>query len=182
MQHQSRSASAVRPTPGQAIFVIAVLIPIVAGYIGLGSAIGIQALFMGFLFATYWGTIRMLALPDYLPTVLGSLTGILIAYLLHALPIALGTPGVILALVATVAPLYCLIRQQAQLFLNPAFIVFLTVATIPALGKQDQDFLAMAIGTVFGAVYMRAIVFALAKISAMRKPKPAPAVPAAGPA
>jgi hypothetical protein len=179
MQDDSRNtdmprADVARPTPLQAVFVIAVLIPIVVGYALLGSAIGVQALFMGFLFSTYWGAVKMLDLTEYWPTAFGGLIGIGIAYLLYVLPTMIGTPGLLLAIAATIVPLYCMIRQQAALFLNPAFIVFLTVATIPALAAQ-HDYRGMVIGLLFGAAYARAVVFVIARLSTMTKTKSEPA-------
>jgi hypothetical protein len=184
MDEQSSIPAAAPPpppaTPLQALFMIVVLIPIIVAYYILGTRIGVQALFMGFLFSTYWGAVRLLAVPDYLPTVFGGLVGILIAYLLFTLPTLLGLPGLLLGITASIVPIYFMIRQKAQLFLNPAFIVFLTVATIPALGKQQTDFLDMAVGMLFGAVYARVIVFVLAKLAAMRQPRAEPAVPLPG--
>lgn len=171
-----------RPSPLQAIFVIAVLVPIIAGYIIIGPKIGVEALYMGFLFSTYWGAIRMLAIPDFLPSVFGALAGIGNAYLFHALPGALGASGAFLALGATLLAMYFMIRQHAPMFLNPAFIVFLTVATIPVLGTKSEDYLNMAIGVVFATAYAGAIVFVMGKIAGMRRAKSATATPAFDPA
>jgi hypothetical protein len=145
-------------TPLQTVGVIAMLIPIITGYIFLGISLGLQSLFGGFLFATYWGAVKKSNITEFVPTLVGGLTGITIAYQLYVLPLTLGTPGLVLGVIFSILPLYPLMRNKAQLFLNPAFVVFLTVATIPAVAAQ-HDYLGMAVGTIFGAAYARIVLY-----------------------
>jgi hypothetical protein len=152
-------------TPLQTIGLIAILIPIIAGYIFLGISIGLQSLFGGFLFATYWGAVKKSDITEFVPTLVGGLTGIAIAYQLYVLPLMFGKAGLVVGVILSIVPLYPLMRNKVQLFLNPAFIVFLTVATIPAIAAQ-HDYLGMATGTIFGAAYSRIILYIVTSISA----------------
>jgi hypothetical protein len=157
----------------QTILMIVALVPVVAGFILIATLLGVNAMYMGFLFATYWGGLRMLTLPELPASFCGALTGITLAWMLHALPAGLGQAGLLLSLAAMVLSLYLLICQQAQLFLNPAFLVFLTVATIPAL-SEGGDYPGMIAGLALGAAYSGGLVLLIARVKDLRRSRGGP--------
>lgn len=162
---QTAAQHATRLSSLQAIGIIVALVPIIAGLIILGAALHVEGLFMGFLFAVYWGSVKHLVMAEFAPTLIGGLAAIGLAYLFYALPLispAVGLIGLGLLIVA----IYCSMRRMLPMVFNPAFMIFLTVATIPLLTAK-HDYVGMAIGTVLGAAYSLVIFFAVTRIAKM---------------
>ena len=128
----SHGGSSLSPAAG--LLTLGAVAVVVAIFIALNYALGITANWMGFLFLTYWGGVEQLKLERLPKCILGSLVGLLAAYGLQALPELMGAGvGLALALGAIVVLIYCLIMGWWPIAVNTCAMLFLTVATIPAI-------------------------------------------------
>jgi hypothetical protein len=144
------------------------LFPVMALFIFAGYQLAITPIFMSFLFATYWGAIKHMAPTDFYPAIGGALVGIGMAYLFYILSLALGVVGSILGLAVLTVFLFLLATQWVPTFINASFVLFLTVAAIPAVSKE-HDFLGMAEAVVAAALYFRVLLFIFGKVLAKRR-------------
>ena len=167
MQSEANTAAPAAPAPAQAVAGVIITVVVVALKLVIGTTLRIPALCMVFLFATYWGSIRHLALADWMPSAVGGLAGIGLAWLLHVLPAAHGLPGVLLALAPTLVAIYFLIRRKLALLINPSFLLFLTVATIPSQATTVSH-AGMAMGMLFGAAYAGGLTLLVQRLAARR--------------
>ena len=152
---QERAVESVRPLHG---FIVLILVIVgIAAYLTIGWLLGIAPLYAGFAFSLYFGGIRQSA-PSELPAaLLGSLGGVLTASLLATLPRAFGTIGLAIALGAIALSVYALIMTWAPMLFNYAFMLMLTIATIPVLQKEGQ-FVGMAASIVLAAALMGSLL------------------------
>ena len=145
-----------RPGVGQTLLLLIGVVPFMAGLFGLYNVLGVGAPAVGLLFLVYWAAILRQDFATYLPTVLGGLGGLLLAWLLIGLPLRMGQAGTIIAVGALVAVLFCFMRGQGRLVVNNATMLFLTVATIPEL-KVAGNAVVMAESLLLAAAYMGAV-------------------------
>jgi hypothetical protein len=168
----SSRAAASGLTPVAGLLTLGATAVVVAIFIALNHVLGITDIWVGFLFLSYWGGVEQLKLERLPQCILGSLVGLLAAYGLQALPELMG-PGVGLALAlgAIVVLIYCLIMGWWPIAVNICAMLFLTVATIPAI-RAGPGLLKLfpALGT--GIAYFAAVAFivqAFTKRSAGRR-------------
>ena len=144
-------------TPLQAIIILVALVPLVGCLVVLGQMIGVaEFLFAGFLFVLYWTGIKRMASQEFAPGLVGSLGGLGLAYLIHTLPAHLGFFGGVLAGAALALSIYLLIRGQASMLINYAFMLLLTVATSVAF-KDDSHYAAAAASILLAGAYTGAL-------------------------
>jgi hypothetical protein len=166
----SHAGSGLSPAAG--LLTLGAVAVVIAIFIALNHALGVTDIWVGFLFLSYWGGVEQLKLERLPKCILGSLVGLLAAYGLQALPELMG-PGVgfALALGAIVVLIYCLIMGWWPIAVNTCAMLFLTVATIPAIQAGPgllKLFPALGIGIAcFAAV--ASIVQAVTKRSAARR-------------
>lgn len=140
-------------SPGKGLVVVICIIIGVAAYLGLGTALGIVPLYAGFLFSLYFGGMKG-SDPHELPAALiGSLGGLLTAALLHLLPDQMGTAGLVIALGLILAAIYALVMQWVTILVNNAFMLMLTIGTIPSV-QATGDFIGMAFSVLLAAAMM----------------------------
>jgi hypothetical protein len=166
----SHAASGLSPAAG--LLTLGAIAVVVAIFLALNHLLGITDIWVGFLFLSYWGGVEQLKLERLPQCSLGSLVGLLAAYGLQALPELMG-PGVglTLALGAIVVLIYCLIMGWLPIAVNICAMVFLTVATIPAI-RAGPGLLKLFPALGFGIAYFAAvasIVQAFTKRSAGRR-------------
>ena len=154
----SESTQADTLTPLKGIAVLGGVIVAVAALVAIGIALHLNALYAGFLFVLYWTGLCHAKVDDFAPALIGSLGGIAMAYGLHALPAALGeVAGMVLALGLVLLAVYALIMRWATILVNNAFMLFLTVGSIPML--MDTATLGdMALAVVVSAAYVGVLV------------------------
>jgi hypothetical protein len=156
-----------RPGIGMTLALLAAIVP----YIGLLAfaqrRLGIAEPGYSFLFLLYWSGMLHQSLEQFVPSLLGGLGGIGLAWLLLALPTLAGAPGTALGLCALVAALFCMLRGHARVLVNHAMMLFLTVSTLQPLnvGSNVQQ---MAASLVAGAVYARLTAFVVSRLAARR--------------
>lgn len=159
MNEQAVPESAT-PAPGPmiAIIVVVALIPLIGALMFLATQIGvIDFLFAGFLFILYWAGIKAMAPHEFAPALVGSLGGLGMAYLLHALPLMFGIAGAVVAGLAVALSIYLIVRQQVPMLINNAFMLLLTVGTSFAFAA-DLHFGAAAAAILLAAAYTGGLV------------------------
>lgn len=151
-------------SPGKGLMILLYVVAAIGVYIGIARALGVQTLYGGFLFSLYFGAIKTLDPPEFLPSVLGSVGGVLVASLSHILPVQFGAAGYAVALVAIMIGVYASIMGWVPILINNAFLLFLTVATIPAL-QAEADFTGAAASVLIVAAMMGGLVLALRAVN-----------------
>ena len=142
-------------SPLRALVVLGGVILALAGYMALGALLHVGPLFVGVLMLFYWYSIKG-GETDALPgAVVGALGGVANA-MLFALPgVSLGVAALI-GLAALALALYALLTGFCPLVFNSAYMLVITVTTIPAvLAKSDVFGMveAIALATIyFGAI------------------------------
>jgi len=141
------------------------LVPLVAAYLFLTSMAGIPLFaFAGFLFLLYWTGIKQCATAEFLPSLLGSLGGTVLGYLVGALPLMMGNVGLVIVALLVGGSLYLLVRNQAYIFVNHAFMLFLTIGTSFAF-KAQVDYIAAVVAILIAAAYASGLLMLMKAIS-----------------
>lgn len=162
----ANASGAAGLSPLKGLGVLLGVIVAVAALVGIGMALELSALYGGFLFVLYWTGFCHAEIDKFLPAVVGSLGGLVLAYALKALPVMLGgSAGMVLALLLILLAIYAIIMGWVPMLVNNAFMLFLTVGTIPAL-QQDVTLSQMARAVVIAAVYVGALVLLGKKLAA----------------
>jgi hypothetical protein len=131
-----------------------------AALFGIYRVLGVGMPVFGLLFLVYWAAILRQERTLFLPSVLGGLVGILVAWLLVGVPQLIGHTGAVFAALALVVLLICFMRGIGALVVNNATMLFLTVATISEL-KIGANVCTMAASLLIGAGYMGAVAAAV---------------------
>ena len=127
-------------------------------WIALGSQIlGISSFFASFLFLWYWSTVEKVDFARWVPSLVGALVGVLLAWSPKILADLIGPAGGILALVLIIVALFCTIMNWLPLALNGSAMLYLTVFGAPLL-LADMD--PPRVGELFIAIIGGAIFFA----------------------
>jgi hypothetical protein len=138
------------PTPLQGLFIVAAVIVAIVAYLALCTQLRLTSPYAGFLFLFYWTGVKQAAAREYPPALLGALGGVALAFLLYALPPAIGTAGFAVALLAICAAIYALVMGWLPLVVNNAMMLLLTVGTIEAI-QRAADFAGMAASILLAA-------------------------------
>lgn len=157
----SDAAASGQPGPGlrngSLIFLVVVVAIIAWSWIG-GALLGLTSLFASFLFAWYWANVEAMRFDRIPAAVLGGLVGVGLAWLLQALPAALGPgTGLLVALLAILVALFVQTLNWLPLLCNASTMLFLTVMAAPALVKES-NFADVALCVVLGALFFAALV------------------------
>lgn len=160
-------------TPGKGLLLLGAVVLVVGGFIGINHALGIAEFWGGFLFLLYWSLDHMKF--EKLPTVItGALFGLLLGYLLQALPIHLGAAaGGLTFLAIILVVIYCQIMGWVPIAVNMAAMLFLTVGTIPAI-QAHVNFANLLAAVVLGIAYFVGLLWIVGRLQ-KRSAAPAPA-------
>lgn len=154
--HETPAAAGMTPIKG--LIVLAGVVVAVAALIGIATALQLSALYAGFLFALYWTGLCHADMDQFVSSVVGSLGGLALAYALSALPLELGSGlGMALALGLVLLAIYALIMGWVPVLVNYAFMLFLTVGSIPEL-HGEATLGAMALAVAVAAIYLWLLV------------------------
>lgn len=106
---------------------------VVGGLMWLYDALGFSLAMTAFgsLFLLYWAGIKHRVWGEYLPSLVGGMVGITLAWILLAVPDRWGSPGALASSVLLVVVLYFYLRGQGRFLVNNASMLLLLVATIP---------------------------------------------------
>ncbi|CAN7490402.1 hypothetical protein LJR225_003428 [Phenylobacterium sp. LjRoot225] len=153
---ETKPQASTRPSVGATLLLLVGVVPFMAGLFGLYHVLGVGLPVFGLLFLVYWAAILRQDPKAFLPTVLGALSGIILGWLLVGKPPLPEPAGMIIAFAALVAALFCFMRGQANLLVNNATMLFLTVATVSEM-KVADNVVAMAESLLLAASYMGVI-------------------------
>jgi hypothetical protein len=156
------------PTAKIGILTVAVIIPVIIGWIILGTAVfKLSSFYASFLFAWYWFSIENADFKKWIPTLIGALVGLGFCFLAHMLPQSLGeTAGLLTILALLSATLFLQITNMIPIAFNHSTMLFLTVLAAPAL-LTTMNFGEVAAAIVLGAIYFAGIA-KLAQFAANR--------------
>lgn len=152
-------------TPVKGVGVLLAVIVAVAALVAIGMALELSALYGGFLFVLYWTGLCHADTTKFVPSVIGSLGGLTLAYALKTLPVMMGPAGMALALALVLLAIYAIIMGWVPVLVNNAFMLFLTVGTIPAL-QEGVTLSQMARAVVVAAIYVGLLVLVGKKLAA----------------
>lgn len=139
--------------------VFAIVLVAVVGWTMLGGlALGLTSLYAGFLFLWYWGEKEGAELASFPRSLAGALCGLGLAWLLKGAPAALGTAGLVLALVCVAAAVFVHIAKLLPFVINSAAMLFLTIGAAPIILSQT-DFVELTASMMVGACFFGGIVF-----------------------
>ena len=156
--------NAVRLTPKSALLVLIAIITLVTGYMLLGTALGVSDyLAMGFMFALYWGGIKGMEPSEFAPAVLGSLSGIGLAYAVHVVPNAMGTLGLVAVLTTIIAIVYASLLHILPMIINNALMLYLTIGTA-SFFNQHEGFLKSVVAVILIAAYTGVLNIVIRKL------------------
>ena len=163
-------------SPLKALGILGAVIIVVAGFIALLTLLDNHETWAGFLFLLHW-TMGEGAKPEALPrSITGSLVGLGTASLLVLLPPVLGeTVGGLLALAVILVLVYAQIRGQAQVAVNMATMLFLTVGTSPHL-QANAQFVQILLSLLLGVAYFGGLALAVGWVAKRRTAKPSGAL------
>jgi hypothetical protein len=156
-------------TTSKAIATLVAIVVVVVAFIVLTLSLGIQDYWAGFLFLFYWGTTEHLKL-DRLPyAALGSVGGLTLAMAPAWLTPWMGAGSATAAMIVVMLLcIFALIKGVATLFCNSAMMLFLTVATIPAVVSHATP-TGLYSALVAGILFFGGLSFIAARVTAMRR-------------
>ncbi len=164
------TAPAPLPTPLQGFFILAGVIVGVALYLALSALLHIASPFAGFLLLLYWAGLKRSDPGEFPAALFGALGGVLLAYLLWSLPLAMGGAGSMIVLLLICAAIYALVMGWLPILVNNSMMLLLTVGTIDSV-QEKADFIGMAASVLVGAVFA-GILLLLARAAARRRATP----------
>jgi hypothetical protein len=139
-------------------------IVVVGSFVALTSALAIADVWVGFLFALYWGGIEHADFRKLPHCAVGAALGLTVAYGLHALPQVMGTAAWGPCIAAIVLLVYFQIMGWFTVAINMVTMLFLTVATIPMIQAGTQ-YPKLMISLAFGALYFACVIWLARQIS-----------------
>jgi hypothetical protein len=154
----------------RALGILAIVVLVVAPYLGLTALFAIRGYWAGFLFLFQWSMMEEMK-PRSLPkSALGAATGIAIACVGAWLaPVVGQSAAAAIQLAVVAASVFLLIRQSAALFINAATMLFLTVMTVPQVASGARP-LDMFIGLAAGVVFFGGLALAYTGVTRVRSP------------
>ena len=142
-------------SPLKALVVLVGIIVALGGYIAVGALLHVGPLFIGVLMMFYWYSIKGGATDALQGAVIGALGGVANAMLFSLPGVPLGV-ATLIGLAVLALALYALLTRCWPLVFNYAYMLVITVATIPAvLAKSDA--LGMVEAVALATVYFGAI-------------------------
>ena len=159
-----------RPGVAATLLLLAGVVPFMAGLFGLYALLHVSMPYFGLLFLVYWAAILGQDPQAYLPSVLGGLGGILLGWLLIAMPPLIRPIGTPLSLALLVVVLFCFMRGHARLLVNNATMLLLASATVPEL-NISRNIVVMVESFAVAAVYMGAVSLVARSIANRRGQK-----------
>jgi hypothetical protein len=155
---QHGAPATVPRTPGKGLLILLAIV-VVSAFLALSHALGAKEVWAAFLFLLYWAAIEHAKLERLPACIVGGAVGLLMGYLLQTLPVALGeVNGGLLFLAAVLIMVYCHVMAWVVVAVNVMTMLFLTVATIPAI-TSAVDFGGAFIALALGVAYFAGLVW-----------------------
>ena len=138
---------------GRALAILAAAITVIALYSGLALWLGVKDSWVGFLFLTQWTVVDGGKVSQLPRTVLGALSGMVIALTPALLSPYLGYgPAMAVMLSLILVAVFLFIAARASQVINAATMMFLTVMSIPEVATHAAPvdlFMGFALGLVY---------------------------------
>ena len=132
---------------------------VVFEYFG-GSFLGVKSFFASFTLLWYWSTVEKAEFKGLIPSVLGALVGVGLAWQMQICMAQFGMPnGLLIGLIPIVVALYVVIMNWFPLAVNGSAMLFLTVLGAPAFAVSKPDFIELCEAIVLGAIFFAAVVY-----------------------
>jgi hypothetical protein len=162
------------PPPGKiaglAITLIVVVLLVIWMAIALmGLKIADTTLVGGFMFLWYWANNEQLQFGRLVPALIGSLSGIGIAWFLVYGAAHFGGPGMLAAVGLLILALYLDITKAVPMVINTATMLFVTLAAAPLI-QQHVDWVQLVISTVVGGLFFAGAIYGLQALAARFAP------------
>lgn len=158
------NSDARRRSPVAGLLSLLGAVVVVGSYVALASTLAIADVWVGFLFALYWGGIEHGNFRKLPHCAVGAAIGLTVAYMLHALPQVMGTAAWAPCIAAIVLLVYFQIMGWFTVAINMVTMLFLTVATIPMIQTGIQ-YPRLMISLAFGALYFSCVIWIARQIS-----------------
>lgn len=170
----AQASGAAQPplTPGKGLLALLAIIVLVALYLWLAHAVGVSEVWPGMLFVLYWAALEHVQMDRLVPSAVGALCGLGLAFAMQPLPQWLGDAGWAVFLALILVAVYCHVMKWLTTVVNLAFMLYLTVGTIPAV-QQHADHANAFAGLLFGIVFMVVLVGGGKWVVARRAGRPA---------
>lgn len=165
----NQPVDAQKMTSGKALIALVVIAVCVVIYAALGTALGIKPLYAGYAFAFYFAGLQGGNLSEWPAAVIGSLAGLLVAALQLVLPQHFGTAGTVVGILVIVVTIYGLLMGWVPIVLNNAYVLMLTIGTIPPV-LAEADFGRMAGAVLLAAAFLGGLRKLADVVMARRQP------------
>lgn len=156
--HSHVSAPAAM-TPVKGFLTLVAVVVVLAAFLVLSHFAGITETWAAFLFLLYWGGIQHTNMEQLPGTVLGSIIGLLLAYLFQQSPVWFGSAGGNVFLCVILVVVYFQIMGWLSVAVNMAGMLYLMVGTIPAV-QSSFNFIGALIGLIAGVAYFAGLMWA----------------------
>lgn len=158
MSSDDSSASVLgKLSPGKGLLLLVILMTMVAIFIQVTHVIGINDIWVPFLFLLYWGMFEKTDIKTIPRCIVGALTGLLMGYLLKTLPLTFGATGGMIFLGIIFALIYCQLMGWLKIAINGMTMLFLTVSTIPSI-QAEFNAIHYLIALALGAIYFCSVI------------------------
>jgi hypothetical protein len=155
------------PSPGVAAAMTAGIMIAVAGFIAVGTALGLSPLYGGFALLWYHATVDKFDFKIAPSALVGALGGIGMAWALQAATQSGNLPMILAVVAAMVVIVFVSVLQRLSFVINGSFMLYLTIGCAPLLQK-GEDFREVIAAILLGAAYFGTILAALAWFTARR--------------
>ncbi|MFM5884790.1 MAG: hypothetical protein ACKOQ3_05605 [Novosphingobium sp.] len=166
------TAPATAPAPGPLAGLVILVIVVVLLVAWMAIALQFMAdtaLVGGFMLLWYWANNGQLEIARFPAALIGSVTGIGIAWFLVYGPAHMGGLGIALALGALLLGLYLDITKLAPMIVNNATMLFVTLAAAPLI-QLKVDWVQLLLSTVLGGLFFAATIEGIKRIAARFTP------------
>jgi len=148
---------AVPMTPAKGLLALLNIIVFVAAFVALNYWIGVVDFWAGFLFVLYWSSVEHLKVERLPHCIVGAIVGLLVSYAMQTLPLTMGIVGALIPLSVIIVMVYCQVMGWLPVVVNTASMLFLTVATMPAL-QTHGNFISVFSGLGMGIAFFVTLV------------------------
>jgi hypothetical protein len=152
---------------GQAAVVTLGLVILLAGFIVIGSLLGLAPLYAGFLLLWFFGSVDALDLAALPALAAGAVAGTGTAWLLQAWGPAYDGAVALAVLMLIIVAVFLNLMGRLPLLLNRAYFLYLTIMAAPVLQLQER-FAQVVLTIVAATVYFGGIVLIGKKLGERR--------------
>ena len=163
----SGTQAAAPMTPTKGLLVLLGVIVVIGAFVWLCLAVGTRQFWTAFVFLLCWASVEHMAFDKLAHCVVGGLAGLMLAWSEHLLPGWLGDSGKLVFFGIILVAVYAIIMGWVPVLINFAFMLFLTIGTIPAV-QQGLDFPGAFTAMALGMVFFPLLVWVGMRVMAMR--------------